>query len=367
MDHKLHREDSLAIARDLYAKGAVSRRDFLGICAMLGVTAAGVGLGGRDALAAADEITISNFGGDAIKAYGEAWCEPFTKATGTKVAIDGAGPLPGNIKKMVDEKNVIWDVSDGDGFYGLQLGPDYCEPIDYSVVDKTGYYDWNHWPLSAGNYVYSYVIAYDKTKLPEAPTNWADFFDLKKFPGKRTMWKWFMGMPEACMLAAGKKPDEVYPIDMKLVVDMVKSLGDNLVLWDSGASSQQLFLDGEVVMGNIWSTRCSVLERDTKGRVTWTWNGQIASPGAWVIPKGGKKLKEAQAFIASTQDPAAQVKLLDLMGNGPANPKTLALLTEEQKRLNPTSNLDAGIIRNEQWYAEHYDAALGTWLDAIAG
>lgn len=366
MDRDLHREDSLAIAKDLYARGRVNRRDFLSLCAILGASAAGVGLGAKRALAAG-EITISNFGGDAVKAYTDAWTAPFAEATGTKVNIDGAGPLPGNIKKMVDEKNVIWDVSDGDGFYGLQLGPDYLEPIDYTVVDPKGYFEWNKFPLSAGNYVYSYVLAYDKTKLPEAPTSWADFFDLKKFPGKRTLWKWFMGMPEIFMLAAGKKPEEVYPIDMKLVVEMVKSLGDNLVLWDSGASSQQLFLDGEVVMGNIWNTRCSVLERDTKGRVGWIWNQQIASPGAWCIPKGGKNVAEAQKFIASTQDPKKQIKLLDAMGNGPANPAALALLTEEQKRLNPTSHLDVGIIRNEQWYADNYDTELNTWLDAVAG
>ncbi|MCF4166309.1 extracellular solute-binding protein [Zavarzinia compransoris] len=366
MDRDLHREDSLALVKDLYAKGRVNRRDFLSLCAILGASAAGASLGGRKALAA-DEITISNFGGDAIKAYTDAWTAPFTADTGVNVAIDGAGPLPGNIKKMVDEKNVIWDVSDGDAFYGLQLGPDYLEPIDYSVVDPAGFFDWNKYPLSAGNYVYSYVLAYDKTKLPEAPTSWADLFDLKKFPGKRTLWKWFMGMPEIFMLAAGKAPEDVYPIDMKLVVEMVKSLGDNLVLWDSGASSQQLFLDGEVVMGNIWNTRCSVLERDTEGRVTWTWNQQIVSPGAWCIPKGGKKLDIAQKFIASTQDPKRQITLLDALGNGPANPAALPLLTEEQKRINPTSHLDVGVIRNEQWYAENYDNELNTWLDAIAG
>lgn len=366
MDQDLHREDSLAIARDLYARGRVNRRDFLTLCAMFGATAAGVSLGGRKAQAAG-EITISNFGGDAVKAYTDAWTAPFSAATGTKVNIDGAGPLPGNIKKMVDEKNVIWDVSDGDGFYGLQLGPDYLEPIDYTVVDPKGYFDWNKFDLSAGNYVYSYVLAYDKTKLPEAPTSWADFFDLKKFPGKRTLWKWFMGMPEIFMLAAGKKPEDVYPIDMKLVVEMVKSLGDNLVLWDSGASSQQLFLDGEVFMGNIWNTRCSVLERDTKGRVGWIWNQQIVSPGAWCIPKGGKNVKLAQEFIASTQDPKKQIKLLEAMGNGPANPAAIPLLTPEQARLNPTSHLETAVIRNEKWYAEHYDNELNAWLDAVAG
>ena len=100
MDH--HRKDSIELARGLYRAGKIDRRSFLGLCAMLGAGTALAGLPGR-ARAATEEITISNFGGDAVKAYTEAWCAPFEADSGIAVAIDGAGPLPGNIKKQVDQ------------------------------------------------------------------------------------------------------------------------------------------------------------------------------------------------------------------------------------------------------------------------
>ncbi|WP_407048075.1 ABC transporter substrate-binding protein [Methyloraptor flagellatus] len=357
--------DNLDRALDATKRGAMDRRDFLGL---LATVAAGALVGsGRAAEAASKALTVANFGGDAVKAFEAAWTGPFAATSGATVTIDGAGPLPGNIKKMVDEKNVVWDVSDGDGFYALQLGAqNLVEKIDYSVVKKDQLYDWNAYEHGVGNYVYSYVLAYRKSKYPTPPKSWADFLDVKKFPGKRTLWKWFMGMPEPLLLGSGVPKDKLYPIDMDKVVKAVKSLGDNLVLWDSGGSSQQVFLDKEVDMGVIWHTRATVLEKDTGGDVTWTWADHILTPGAWVVPKGGKDTKLAMEFIASTQDPAKQVKLLDMLGNGPANPKTVALLTDEQKRKNPTSHLDTAVIRDEKWYAEKYDDAVGVWLDAIA-
>ena len=47
------------------------------------------------------------------------------------------------------------------------------------------------------------------------PVTWADFFDTKKFPGKRA-WpaEYFTGgTMEAALLADGVAPDEIYPID----------------------------------------------------------------------------------------------------------------------------------------------------------
>jgi putative spermidine/putrescine transport system substrate-binding protein len=358
-------QDGVSRALDAVATGKMDRRHFLGLVSALGAATA---LGsGRIAYAAEKALTVANFGGDAVKAFEEAWTKPFVAATGASVKIDGAGPLPGNIKKMVDEKNVVWDVSDGDGFYALQLGKaGLLEPIDYKVVKKDDLYDWNAYEFGVGNYVYSYVLAYRKSKYPTPPKSWADFLDTEKFPGKRTMWKWFMGMPEPLLLGSGVPKEKLYPIDMKAVVAAVKKLGKNLVLWDSGGSSQQLFLDKEVDMGVIWHTRASVLEKDTGGDVTWTWADHILTPGSWVVPKGGKNVALAMQFIASTQDPKEQIKLLDALGNGPGNPKAIALLTDAQKRLNPTSHLDTAVIRSEKWYAETYDDALNAWLDAVA-
>lgn len=360
------KSDCVELLKDKLASKEISKRDFLRVCAILGAGAAVSSLNiGK--VSAAERISLANFGGDTLKAYADVLTNSFERETGISVDLDGSGPLLGSVKKMVDEHSVHWDVIDGDGVYGPKLGPDYLEPIDYTVVNPGAFFPWNKQPLGAGSYVYSHVLTYDTSKLAEAPTSWADFFDLKKFPGKRSMFKWFLCMPEACMLAAGRKPEDVYPIDMKLVLEMVKSLGDNLVLWDSGASSQQLFLDGEVVMGSLWNTRARVLARDTSGRIASTWNQQIVVPATWNIPKGAAHIAAAQRFIASTQDIKKQIQLLEIMGNGPANPAAVALLTDAQKLINPTSHLDKGLIRNDQWYADNYDNELGNWLDAISG
>ncbi len=84
------------------------------------------------------------------------------------------------------------------------------------------------------------------------------------------------------------------------------------------------------------------------------------------LKRGNRMEAAAERHVLECSD---GVRLLGFHSRQPEGrePKALALLSEEQKRLNPTSHLDAGIIRNEQWYADNYDAALGTWLDAIAG
>lgn len=359
-------EDTLSLLKDKFEKKEISKRDFLKSCLIIGGGLAVSSLGVGKAMAQT-RMTLANNGGDAIRVFSEAWTKPFEKASGIGVDIDGTSPLVGTVKKMVDDNNVHWDVFDGDGFYAPMLGGGYLEAIDYTVVNPNGFYDWNKFEFGAGSYVYSIVMAYDTNKLKTAPQNWVDFFDLEKFPGKRAMYKWFLGMPEACMMGAGKKPEDVYPIDMDLVFKMVESLGDNLVLWDTGAASQQLFLDEEIVMGTLWNTRATSLSRDTNNRVVWTWDQQIVVPGVFAIPKGARNAAAAQRFIAYTQDVKSQIKMLDLMGNGPANPAAVDFLTPAQAKLNPTSHLDKAVVRNEVWYAKNLDKELGNWLDAISG
>ena len=359
--HLRFRRDSVEMLREELSNGHISRRDFLRTSALLGVTAATAGLPFGDAQAA-ESITICNYGGPLVDTMKEALAAPFTAESGVGVEFDTSGPILGRVKKMVDDGAAIWDLIDGGPNYGLTGDSGkYFEPIDYSVVDKSRLFDWVYNDYAVGSYVYSNVLTYDSAKLKEAPTSWVDFFDLEKFPGKRVLYKWFDGAPEACLLGAGVAPDKLYPIDWDIVAQQVERLGDNLVLWDSGAMSMQVFLDEEVVMGNIWNTRARLLERDTQGRIKWTWNQQIVAPATWLIPKGSKHVAAAQKFIASAQAPDRQVKLLDASGNGPANPAALDLLTEEQKRINPTSHLEGAVIEDMQWYADNYDDAVDTW------
>ena len=122
-------------------------------------------------------------------------------------------------------------------------------------------------------------------------------------------------------------------------------------------------------MALIWSTRASVLEKDSGGQVSFTWDQGLISPGAMAVIKnnpGGREL--AMNFIASTQDPRKQLIAFELLGQGPANPATDALIAPEKRRINPMDPANAArqVALDMSWYAEHYGAALDAYTRIIS-
>ena len=53
------------------------------------------------------------------------------------------------------------------------------------------------------------MIPRNTARMP--PTGMADFFDVKKFPGKRSLYKWGVSSWEAALLADGIAPDIALP------------------------------------------------------------------------------------------------------------------------------------------------------------
>jgi len=357
--------DCIELALERVQRGALDRRTFLAGLAALGLAPAAAG----EALADAKEIVLVNWGGDALKFFGTAWGEPYTKESGVKVVLDGTGPSVGKIKAMVDSKKVTWDVCDSGSGSCLVMGKQgYLDPFDFTIVDKTKLlrpqfaYDWG-----IANYFFSYVIAYDTAKFGgKAPKGWADFWDMKAFPGKRTMRKDVQGTLEAALMADGVPIDKVYPIDVERAFKKLKEIKNDVIFWASGAESQQLIRDGEVTMGSLWNTRVNALAADTKDRITWTWNQGILCDGTWVVPKGNPAGKEVYKFIASTQAPERQIALFLAFGNGPANPAAIPLVPAEKKRFDPASNADVQLPIYAAWYGEHQERANNDFLDLIA-
>src|SRR5690606_34475398 len=102
----------------------------------------------------------------------------------------------------------------------------------------------------AGCNVFAVVLAYrtdafeDKGKQP--PQSWADFFDTKKFPGRRAMRKHPFDTIEQALLADGVPLDKLYPLDFDRAykkLDTIKNVID--VWWTGGAQTSQLLKSGE--------------------------------------------------------------------------------------------------------------------------
>lgn len=369
--------DCIQIASERLAKGEIDRRTFMKAIAFLGAAPAVMTLGGKTAQAA-EEVVVVNWGGPAVEAYTQAFGVPFEKATGVKVVIDGTGPLGSKIKAMVDANAVTWDVCDtGTGTTLVLEKQGVLQKIDYSIVDKSKMQEKFAYEYGCANYMFSFILAYNKTKVPSAPTGWADFWDLEKFPGYRTLRKQPNGMLEACMMAAGKDKDSIYPIDLDLAIGKLKEIKDYVIAWGSGSQSQELFRTGEVIMGDIWHTRANLLNQETNGDVTWTWEQGIVTAGMWNVPNNNPAgTKTAMEFIASAQDPEQQLVLFNAMGNGPANPAAAAQVPDDKKYIDPgqPENLAKQVLQNGPWYQEdsgvrnltNDELSREMWLDALS-
>ncbi|MCR9176965.1 MAG: ABC transporter substrate-binding protein [Alphaproteobacteria bacterium] len=369
--------DCIQIASERLAKGEIDRRTFMKAIAFLGAAPAVMTLGGKTAQAA-EEVVVVNWGGPAVEAYTQAFGVPFEKATGVKVVIDGTGPLGSKIKAMVDANAVTWDVCDtGTGTTLVLEKQGVLQKIDYGIVDKSKMQEKFAYEYGCANYMFSFILAYNKTKVPSAPTGWADFWDLEKFPGYRTLRKQPNGMLEACMMAAGKDKDSIYPIDLDLAIGKLKEIKDYVIAWGSGSQSQELFRTGEVIMGDIWHTRANLLNQETNGDVTWTWEQGIVTAGMWNVPNNNPAgTKTAMEFIASAQDPEQQLVLFNAMGNGPANPAAAAQVPDDKKYIDPgqPENLAKQVLQNGPWYQEdsgvrnltNDELSREMWLDALS-
>lgn len=347
----------------------MKRRTFLTLCGALGLAPALFRM--TPALAAGKEIVLVNWGGDAVTAMTEAFATPFMAADPeTAVVVDGSGPSSGAVKSMVDSGNVTWDVADRNIPASLELGRQgLLEEIDYTIVDRNKVRPEHAGQWGIGNYIFSNVIAWDTAEFPDnPPQTWADVWNLKDFPGRRTLRKHIDGQLEGALLADGVAVADLYPLDVDRALEKIKEIKEHTIFWGSGAESQQLFRDREVVMGNMFSTRSAVLRQETDGGVDYHYNQGIVWPGAWIVMKGNPAGKDVFRFIASTQEPEAQIILFELLGNGPVNPEASALVPDEMKPYDPSSpeNYAKQIPADAEWYAENSATVLNRYIEAIS-
>jgi putative spermidine/putrescine transport system substrate-binding protein len=362
--------DCLELLREKLEAGRISRRDFAKVASLL--LAAPVALRAGSGHAEAKQLVLVNWGGDAIKAYDKAYGQPFHKETGIVVKEDGSGPTEGAITAQVKSGKVTWDLLDIDPFSAITLGAKgYLTPIDYNVVDKSKFRPGFGWPYAASTYFFSYVIAYDAEKFGKnPPKTMADFFDVQKYPGKRSMYKWGVSSWEAALLADGVPRDKLYPLDLARAEAKLKAFKPHVVsFWGGGAESQTVLLNGEASMAIIWSTRGKLIEDASNGQIKFIWDEGLLSPGAMGIMKnnpGGAA--NANKFIASTQDPKKQLVMFDMLGQGPANPAADALIPPDQVRYNCVApeNMAKQISLDMEWYAANYSAALDRYLALIS-
>lgn len=311
------------------------------------------------ARAAARQIVVSDPGGPYTAAYRKAFYDPFEKKTGVKVVSVARESQPvAQFAAMVKTRNYIWDVTtltlSADIPYLEEQG--LLEPIGLKIEDFPGLMPEALKPDWLGVDVYSTVMAYRNNKFKNGhPQSWADFWDVKRFPGRRCLRRSPLDTLEEALMADGVAPHELYPLDVDRAFRSLDKIRSHVsVWWTSGAQSMQLIQSGEVDMLSLWNGRAQAAI-DGKAPVSIMWNQGLYSIEGWGIPKGTPRAEEAKEFVRFCGDAARQASFTDLLAYGPTNLKAYDRIPAARAKILPTSpdNLKGMILPSPKWWKDN--------------
>lgn len=305
-------------------------------------------------------LVVSTYGGSVMDAAKKAFGEPFERETGWK--INWVAEIPANqfskLKAMNESGYIERDVMDVEGrnfFRARKLG--YFEPIDYSVVDVTGYIPEAIDKFGVGSQIWGYGLAWSTRKAtPDCfPKNWADVWDLKRCPGRRGAFTDAWGNLEAALLADGVPRDKLYPLDVNRALKKLDEIKPHLMWWKGGAHFIQLLVDGEIDYGSPGLPARALFAQKQGAKVMQTWYHGILSIERMVVVKGTKKKDMAMKFLAIVANPRNQAAYSNYFPIGPTNRNAYDYISKERQGELPTAPTfkDTIVYINNEWWAEH--------------
>jgi putative spermidine/putrescine transport system substrate-binding protein len=317
----------------------------------------------------AEQITLADTGGAPGAAFRQAFYDPFEKETGIRIVsvAHEANPVV-QFKMSVDSSSDIWDACLVTPAHVQMLTEDknYLEPLGIPAEEgKVLMPDMltDNW---LGISVYAVVMAYRSDKFGEnGPRNWAEFWNVEKFPGRRGLYRGCNGMLEQALMADGVPAKELYPLDVDRAFKMLDTIKPHVaVWWTSGAQNTQILQNGEVDLSDTWGGRANAA-RASGAPVEVVWSEGTFSVDGWSMPVGCKRADLVRKFLRFSMDPHRQAAYGSLVANGPTNLDSYKYIEPQHARTLPTfpDNLKGLVQTNDAWWTENQAAVIERFED----
>ncbi|UXN57605.1 ABC transporter substrate-binding protein [Phyllobacterium zundukense] len=319
---------------------------------------------GRARASTSGELRVNMSGGNWGEAFKEAFVKPFEAENGITVVPIEQDLSTSQIALMVESNNVSIDIVQAvvqDHLVQAEAG--YLEKIDYSIFNKDDLdntLDYCKEPFGFGPYVSSQNMVWNTEKFPPGkprPTNWAEFWDVEKFPGTRSLETGVWGGEgpfEEALLADGVAMDALYPMDIDRVFASLDRIKPHIrKWWASGSEILQMLRDDVVEIAHSYDGRANSLI-DAGEPIEINRNQAKLTWDMYAIPKGSPNVELAHKFIASLARPDRQATLAKLFAQSPSNKKAYSLIPDDIARKLAAHPDYASISypSNPKWYAE---------------
>lgn len=300
--------------------------------------------------------------------------DPFTKDTGIKVLTVQEARGGPRVKAQVEAKRTEWDLSfifDQE----VRLLDPYLAEIDYKKLSPEAQKTVASLPKEAVRpkgvalQVIGVALVYNKEAFPSKkyPKTWADFWNVKDFPGPRTMQNSPANLVMA-LLADGVPPEKIYPLDLDRAFKKMDELRPHIrSYWTSGDQPVQGVANGEFVAGTAWNGRVNAAMKAGKP-VAPSWNGALLRVSWNFILKGAPHPRAAEALLYYMQRAEGQAELAKLSGYTGGNKNVVKSVDAELAEALATSpeHVKVASIVDAQWWADNNSAVQARWNAWVA-
>jgi putative spermidine/putrescine transport system substrate-binding protein len=292
---------------------------------------------------AAGKMVLVSYGGTYRTSVETALVKPFQQEFGVEVTVIDTPDLA-KVKAQQMTGNIEWDVFDAVGAPGAQGSKaGYWEPLDPSMFDAKDIVGGVKKDL-VPFYMFAGGIGWDPAKFNAgtAPRNFAEYWDVKKFPGKRTLRNRPSETLEAALLADGVPPSKLYPLDLDRAFKALERIKPHIGQWVTETPQAITLLErGEVNYSYVYASRVRTQN--------------LLGTEYLAVLKGAPNKANAMKFVQFAMRPERQAALMTLLGNIPTHRKALPLVSEEARKwMGNVDNPNNALLDDEYW-ADKFD------------
>ncbi|PWJ79732.1 putative spermidine/putrescine transport system substrate-binding protein [Pseudaminobacter salicylatoxidans] len=282
------------------------------------------------ARAQAAPLYINTWGGPWEDAARANLFDPFTKETGIEIRTLS----PVSFAKLAQQVNT--------GTYEFDIttlgGGELVRANQAGIIETLEEpYPGGLFENGIASHAFATVMAWRSDKFEKGPQTWAEFWDVERFPGARSMQRYAARVLPIALLADGVAVKDLYPLDIDRAFASLDRIKDHIrVWWTAGAQSTQILRDGEVDLIGIWHGRFYEAQK-AGAPVAMSWNQGEIDRAYWVVAKGTPNAEAAKAFVKFATSGKPLAGFAAQADYGPLNPAAIEFVPPEDAKRMPTA------------------------------
>ena len=315
------------------------------------------------ATAQGNTLNVAGYGGALNDYLTKDFAVPFEQKTGIKVNFGSGASLALAKLQTTSGGAAQWDMINlTGGEYVSAVKDKLIVPYDYSVINTS------HVPAEYKEQygikfsLYLFVMCWDRKKIPDdkAPKTWAEFWDTKRWPGKRSLDANISdgSTLEQALLADGVPLNKLFPLDVERALKSLDKLGRSNIIWHnanqepvqqltSGAVSLAAAFDGRVLLAN-----------KAGANLGFTPDYAGVSGNYYCVSAASANKKEAMQFLNfMLTDNEGDAAYMTSTAYAIPNTAALPLVPKEIQAILPTNPAlqHKVFIKNDAWWAANLD------------